>query len=60
MICDMLDRQFIRYVAIDNSPQKAIEARNKGLPVFYGDITRPEVLKGEQFTFSLKMLTILN
>ena len=45
MVCDMLDRQFIRYVAIDNSPQKAIDARNKGLPVFFGDITRPEVLK---------------
>ena len=41
----MLDRMFVRYVAIDVSPQRAIEARNKGLPVFYGDVNRPEVLK---------------
>jgi len=25
-----------RYVAIDSNAEKAIEARNKGLPVFYG------------------------
>lgn len=36
LICDMLDRKFIRYIVLENSPQKAIEARNKGLPVFYG------------------------
>ncbi len=36
MICDMLDRKFIRYIVLENSPQKAIEARNKGLPVFFG------------------------
>lgn len=36
MICDMLDRQLMRYVALDNSPQRAIEARAKGLPVFFG------------------------
>jgi len=44
MVCDVLDRKFIRYIAIDNSPQRAIDARNKGLPVFYGDINRPEIL----------------
>jgi hypothetical protein len=36
IVCDMLDRLFVRYVSIDMSPQRAIEARNKGLPVFYG------------------------
>lgn len=46
MVCDMLDRKLIRYAAIDNSPQRTLEARNKGLPVFFGDVTRPEVLKG--------------
>jgi hypothetical protein len=45
MICDMLDEQLIQYVALDNSPQRAIEARTKGLPVFFGDVNRPEVLK---------------
>ena len=45
MVCDMLDTKFIRYAAIDSSAEKAIKARNKGLPVFYGDINRPEVMK---------------
>ncbi|RYH30454.1 potassium transporter KefB [archaeon] len=45
MVCDMLDRKFIRYIVLENNPQIAIEARSKGLPVFFGDIHRPEVLK---------------
>jgi voltage-gated potassium channel Kch len=32
-----------KYVGLEINPNKAIEARNKGLPVFYGDIGRPEV-----------------
>ncbi len=36
MICDMLDQNFIRYVAIDKKPQRALEARSKGLPVYFG------------------------
>jgi len=42
-VCDLLDRKFIKYVGLEVNPNKAIEARNKGLPVFYGDIGRPEV-----------------
>ena len=45
MVCDMLDKQLIPYIAIDSRPQKAMDARAKGLPVFFGDINRPEVLK---------------
>ena len=33
----MLDRMPVRYIALDSSPIKAIEARGKGLPVFYGE-----------------------
>lgn len=41
MVCDMLDRLFIPYLAVDKSPKKAVEARNRGLPVFYGEhVTR--------------------
>ena len=36
MICDMLDQNFIKYVAIDKKPQRALEARSKGLPVYFG------------------------
>lgn len=39
----MLDRKFIKYVGLEIDPNKAIQARNKGLPVFYGDIGRQEV-----------------
>ncbi|CAM9821813.1 unnamed protein product [Chrysoparadoxa australica] len=45
MVCDLLDKKFIPYVAFENNPDKAIEARNRGLPCFFGDVTRPEVLK---------------
>jgi monovalent cation:H+ antiporter-2, CPA2 family len=43
VVCDLLDRKFIKYVGIDIDPNKAIQARNSGLPVFYGDIGRQEV-----------------
>lgn len=36
MICEMLDKKLIPYIVVDGSPVTAIEARNKGLPVFYG------------------------
>jgi voltage-gated potassium channel Kch len=43
VVCDLLDRKFVKYVGLEIDPNKAIQARNKGLPVFYGDIGRPEV-----------------
>ena len=43
VVCDLLDRKFIKYVGLEIDPNKAIQARNAGLPVFYGDIGRQEV-----------------
>ena len=43
VVCDLLDRKLVKYVGIDVDPNRAIQARNKGLPVFYGDIGRQEV-----------------
>lgn len=43
VVCDLLDRIFIKYVGLDVDPNKVIQARNKGLPVFYGDIGRQDV-----------------
>eukprot|EP00579_Thalassiosira_antarctica_P025889 CAMPEP_0202003330 /NCGR_PEP_ID=MMETSP0905-20130828/8943_1 /ASSEMBLY_ACC=CAM_ASM_000554 /TAXON_ID=420261 /ORGANISM="Thalassiosira antarctica, Strain CCMP982" /LENGTH=933 /DNA_ID=CAMNT_0048560455 /DNA_START=118 /DNA_END=2919 /DNA_ORIENTATION=+ len=43
VVCDLLDKKFIKYVGMERDPKKAIQARNKGLPVFYGDVGRPEV-----------------
>jgi CPA2 family monovalent cation:H+ antiporter-2 len=41
----LLESQFIRYVALDLDPELVAEARGRGLPVFYGDASRSEVLK---------------
>ncbi|KAL3789609.1 hypothetical protein HJC23_003158 [Cyclotella cryptica] len=43
VVCDLLDRKLIKYVGMEKNPKKAIQARNKGLPVFFGDVGRPEV-----------------
>ena len=43
VVCDLLDRKFLRYVGLEIDPNRAIQARNAGLPVFYGDIGRQEV-----------------
>eukprot|EP00543_Licmophora_paradoxa_P006703 CAMPEP_0202443416 /NCGR_PEP_ID=MMETSP1360-20130828/2688_1 /ASSEMBLY_ACC=CAM_ASM_000848 /TAXON_ID=515479 /ORGANISM="Licmophora paradoxa, Strain CCMP2313" /LENGTH=805 /DNA_ID=CAMNT_0049059099 /DNA_START=108 /DNA_END=2525 /DNA_ORIENTATION=- len=43
VVCDLLDRKLIKYVGVEIDPNKAIQARNLGLPVFYGDIGRAEV-----------------
>jgi CPA2 family monovalent cation:H+ antiporter-2 len=43
LVCELLDQKLYRYVGLEMNPNKAIEARNKGLPVFYGDIGRSEV-----------------
>eukprot|EP00737_Agarophyton_chilense_P000236 gb/GEZJ01000269.1/.p1 GENE.gb/GEZJ01000269.1/~~gb/GEZJ01000269.1/.p1 ORF type:complete len:843 (+),score=144.00 gb/GEZJ01000269.1/:54-2531(+) len=44
-VCEMLDAKLVRYMAFDMSPTRVIDARNKGLPVFFGDASRPEVLR---------------
>jgi monovalent cation:proton antiporter-2 (CPA2) family protein len=43
LVCELLDKKFYKYVGLEINPNRAIEARNRGLPVFYGDIGRPEV-----------------
>jgi len=45
LVCDLLDKKFIPYVAFEVDPKRAVEARQRGFPVFYGDATRPEVLR---------------
>ena len=41
----LLDSRFIRYIALDLNPELVAEARRRGLPVFYGDSSRADVLK---------------
>ena len=57
MVCDLLDAKFIKYVGLEVDQNKAIQARNRGLPVFYGDISRPEV--GSAFGVSKASTVIL-
>jgi S-adenosylhomocysteine hydrolase len=40
MICEMLDHNFIKYIAIDKRPNKAIDARIKGLNVYLGELSK--------------------
>ena len=35
----------IPYIAIDNNPSTVIKAHDQSLPVYYGDVSRPNVLK---------------
>ena len=45
-VADELARHGIPYVIIEQSRERAEELRSRGLPVVYGDATRPEVLAG--------------
>ena len=45
LVCELFDKKLIPYMAFDSNPNKVKNARDKGLPVFYGDISRTEVLK---------------
>lgn len=45
LICQLLDRKFMKYLIFDNNPQVALDGKKKGLPVYYGDVNRPEMLK---------------
>ena len=44
-IATMLKAIDIPYVAVDLEPRRVIEGRARGLPVFYADASRPQVLR---------------
>ncbi|MGE0734134.1 MAG: monovalent cation:proton antiporter-2 (CPA2) family protein [Alphaproteobacteria bacterium] len=41
-----LEQHRIPYVALDLNPQRVAEAKEQGRPIFYGDVSRPELLWG--------------
>lgn len=47
LVCEMLDRKCIPYVVLENNPQRAREARSRGLPVYYGRILIAFVMVAE-------------
>ena len=44
-VCELLTSKLVRYKAFDLDPYRVAEARALGLPVFYGDARRPDVLQ---------------
>jgi len=63
-VCDLLTSKLVRYKAFDMDPYRVAESREKGLPVFYGDARRPDVLqaflKEEERTISSVVITLDN
>ncbi|KAJ8600160.1 hypothetical protein CTAYLR_001919 [Chrysophaeum taylorii] len=45
VVCEMLDEKLCNYICFDFDPRKATDAREKGKPVYFGDLGRPEVLE---------------
>lgn len=45
VVCSMLDRHSIRYIAIDNDTAAVPEHRRRGRDVYYGDATNPGFLE---------------
>lgn len=46
IVARMLKAYGVPYVVLDLSPERIREGRSLGEPVYYGDATRPEVLRG--------------
>lgn len=44
LVAEMLERHGIRYIVIDANPNRVSAARKAGLPVFFGDSSRPNML----------------
>ena len=44
-VCDLLTSKLVRYKAFDMDPYEVAKARDIGLPVYYGDARRPDVLQ---------------
>ena len=48
-VCELLTSKLVRYKAFDLDPYRVAEARALGLPVFYGDARRPDVLQAHRY-----------
>lgn len=45
IVCDLLASMFVPYAACDIDPQVVAAAQERGLPVYFGDARRPDVLR---------------
>lgn len=48
VVADLLNEKLIPWVAFDVDPKAALEARRAGKPVYYGDVSRPEMLEARE------------
>ena len=48
VVADLLNEKLIPWVAFDVNPKSALEARRAGKPVYYGDVSRPEMLQARE------------
>lgn len=44
-VCQVLARNDVPYLAVDNDPKRVQQGRKAGMPVYYGDASRPSVLE---------------
>lgn len=44
LMADMLSRHKIRHIAIDSDPDEVARFRRKGIPIYFGDASKPEFL----------------
>ena len=58
VVCEMLDTKFQKYVVIEKDEDKAASASADGRPVFFGDLTEPEIL--DTFKISDARLVVLS
>jgi CPA2 family monovalent cation:H+ antiporter-2 len=45
LVASMLEEHDMSYIGIENNPDVVTRARRQGKPVYYGDATRPELLR---------------
>jgi CPA2 family monovalent cation:H+ antiporter-2 len=55
-----LDEAAVRFVAIDRDPRLVVQGAAAGLPVYYGDATRPEVMEALQIARARAVIVALD
>ncbi len=60
MIASLLDREGVRYLAIDKDPHVASQAISAGLPVRFGDASQIDVLRAARIDHASALVVTLN
>jgi len=57
VVCELLDYKLHKYVVVEKNQTKAVKASDDGRPVFYGDLSQPDVL--DRFAVADARLVVL-